>query len=72
MGTPHGSDQASDIWRRRGKIYARLGEGSRSGLQLDGPQLDQVKHIAGTFSKFATALDMTQFTTVLRGLERIH
>jgi hypothetical protein len=56
---------------KRANLYARLGEGGRSGLELDGTQLELVKHIAGTFSKFASALDMTQFTTVLRGIERI-
>ena len=56
---------------KRATLYAKLVAGKRSGLELDEAQRQKIERIAATFSGFATALDMTQFTTVLRGMPRI-
>lgn len=55
----------------RSRIYATVGVRERSRLPLADDELAKIERIAKTFGELATALDMTQWSTVLRGFPRI-
>lgn len=55
----------------RSRIYASVGASRREALPLDDAEIAKIGVIAKTFGELASALDMTQSTTVLRRIPRI-
>ncbi len=56
---------------KRAKIYANVASGKRSEFRLSDDDLKKIQRISIVFTELASALDMTQSTSVLRGIQRI-
>lgn len=55
----------------RSRVYASVGASKRSSLPLADDELVKIGNIAKKFGELATALDMSNWSTVLRGVKRV-